>query len=525
MAKIYGGRWRLSGDTLGRGGQSEVFRVVDDSGALQGEYALKRVRNPGRHDRFKAEIEAIRRLQHPNIITLTDHSALEDLTGEIERQYLVMPIASGGDLAAPGRVALYKDNIEGTLQVALQLASALEHAHVAAIIHRDVKPANVLFTGNGHEIWLADFGICLIRETERNTELHEIVGPRSFMAPELEAGGRLEVTPSADIYSLGKVIYFMISGGTILPREELNDPRFSHLFERGDRYRRLQLLLDRMICKLSGRLKTMSEVVAELKAIEAWEGTAMSVALDATSRDTIARLQGRARSDKQAAEEAAAARASREQLVAGVRQSFSSWAELELRKIAAHIQTDQIKVSVLQGVPTSLQEGAIPLGDRSFFEEIAGWELVLEMSEPPRGHALQLLLCSKRTVTVTVSVGPIPPSLPKQETPVLAVLSAYARPPSAGGPGAPPRRTGFVTRRQSVGQVIRFIQRPTPKAPFPRSATLTRMTATFRPEYSLHISFKADEWNIVLGKVHVQLQESLAVFLDFVMEEHPSIGV
>jgi hypothetical protein len=54
---------------------------------------------------------------------------------------------------------------------------------------------------------------------------------------------------------------------------------------------------------------------------------------------------------------------------------------------------------------------------------------------------------------------------------------------------------------------------------------LTRMTATFRPEYSLHISFKADEWNIVLGKVHVQLQESLAVFLDFVMEEHPSIGV
>ena len=141
--------------------------------------------------------------------------------------YLVMPIASGGSLADAGRVALYKDNIEGALQVALQLASALDAAHAAGIIHRDVKPANVLFTGNGHDIWLTDFGICLIREAERNTEPHEVVGPRSFMAPELEAGGRLEVTPSADIYSLGKLTSFIISGGTILPREELADQRFA----------------------------------------------------------------------------------------------------------------------------------------------------------------------------------------------------------------------------------------------------------------------------------------------------------
>ena len=86
MAKLYGGRWRITGAALGRGGQSEVFRVTDDSGALQGEYALKRVLNPARHDRFKVEIEAIGRLQHPNIVTLIDHSALEDSEGEVERQ-------------------------------------------------------------------------------------------------------------------------------------------------------------------------------------------------------------------------------------------------------------------------------------------------------------------------------------------------------------------------------------------------------------------------------------------------------
>jgi serine/threonine protein kinase len=238
MGKVYGGRWRITTDPrLGQGGQSEVFPAVDESGQLEGKYALKRVLNPERRGRFRVEIEAIRRLRHPNVIALIDHSALEVSDTDDERQYLVMPIAAGGSLADPARFTPYKDNINGTLQVSLQLAAALDAAHAEGIIHRDVKPANVLFTGDGHEIWLCDFGICLIRGAERNTELREVVGPRSFMAPELEAGGQLEVTAAADIYSLGKVIYFMISGGTILPREELSEPRFAQIFERGERYR------------------------------------------------------------------------------------------------------------------------------------------------------------------------------------------------------------------------------------------------------------------------------------------------
>ncbi|MHB8816442.1 MAG: hypothetical protein ACYDAE_24695, partial [Steroidobacteraceae bacterium] len=78
MAQLYGGRWQIASDRpLGQGGQSHVFRVVDISGALPGEYALKRVLNPKRNDRFRSEVEAITRLRHPNIVTLIDHSALD----------------------------------------------------------------------------------------------------------------------------------------------------------------------------------------------------------------------------------------------------------------------------------------------------------------------------------------------------------------------------------------------------------------------------------------------------------------
>ena len=534
MGKLYGGRWRIaSSPRLGGGGQGEVFPVVDESGKLDGEYALKRVINPERRERFRAEIEAIRSLRHPNVIALIDHSALDASESAEERQYLVTPVAAGGSLADPVRFTPYKENIDGTLQVSLQLAAALDAAHAAGIVHRDVKPANVLFTGPGHEIWLCDFGICLIRGAQRNTELREVVGPRSFMAPELEAGGQLEVTPAADVYSLGKVIYFMISGGTILPREELSDPRFARIFERGDRYRRLQLLLDQMICPLGRRLKTVDDVVTQLKSIEQWELTAVSLPINSTTREKIAQLQGNALRDHQTATAAADARASRERLVANVRQAFMSWAESELTKTAAHIATPQLAASAAAVTSGIAETPAIGLSERSRYDVIAGWELVVEIREPPRGHALQLLLCAKRTVTVRMTVGARQRALPPEEgAPELAVLSAYARHPSAGGPGAPPRRAGYLTRPESIGQALHVPPAPPPRGvrrattgQRPRSVPLQRISQTFRPEHSLNTPFKADEWNLAFERVRSQLEEAISVFIDFVMEEHPSIGI
>ena len=101
MAKIYGGRWQLtSSPPLGTGGQGTVFRVIDIRGEYPGEYALKRVLNPERHDRFEREIEAIKTIQHPNVVRLIDHSALTAASGEVEKQFLVTPIAEGGEAEA-----------------------------------------------------------------------------------------------------------------------------------------------------------------------------------------------------------------------------------------------------------------------------------------------------------------------------------------------------------------------------------------------------------------------------------------
>jgi serine/threonine protein kinase len=198
MAQLYGGRWRTVGDAdLGHGGQGRIFRVTDKSGEHQGEFALKRVLNPARHERFRREIDAIKRLEHPNIIKLIDHSALDDAGGASSKQFLIMPIAENGDLTK--RVGLYKESIDSVLLVAKRLADALRAAHAAGVIHRDVKPENVLFAGVDHEPWLTDFGICLLREAPRITESQEVVGPWAFMAPELD-DGQLDVTPAADVY-------------------------------------------------------------------------------------------------------------------------------------------------------------------------------------------------------------------------------------------------------------------------------------------------------------------------------------
>jgi hypothetical protein len=98
MAKRYGGRWEVIDgprSRLGSGGQSEVFRVQDVSGELEGEFALKRVLNPARRDRFRREVEAIKQLTdpaksavHPQIISLIDHSALD--ADDAEKQFLVI---------------------------------------------------------------------------------------------------------------------------------------------------------------------------------------------------------------------------------------------------------------------------------------------------------------------------------------------------------------------------------------------------------------------------------------------------
>ena len=218
--KVYGHRWRLI-QSLGGGGQGEIFRVADASGALQGEFALKRLRDASRLDCFRREIESLKVLSHPNIIKIVDHSALEDNTPP---HFLVMPIADEGD--PERRLPLFAGNTENVVAVSLQVASALEAAHRAQVVHRDVKPGNILFPGQGLDVWLSDFGICHVADATRQTPAGVIVGPRRFVAPEIEAGGAVDVAPSADVYSLGQLIFYLLSGGRTLYREDVHNPEY-----------------------------------------------------------------------------------------------------------------------------------------------------------------------------------------------------------------------------------------------------------------------------------------------------------
>lgn len=268
MTKIYGQRWKVSAcRPLAEGTQAEVLRVTDLRGDFEGDYALKHILKPRRHDRFSKEIEAVTWIRHPNVIGMVDASALADLSGDLDRQYIVTPIAGGGDLGQGKRAKAYRGSVATTIAVGMQLASALLAAHAVGVVHRDLKPNNVLFTGLGDEVWISDFGICLIREVplDDNTELPALT---HYMAPELEGGIRLDVTPAADVYSLGMVLYYLFSGGVRLQPQQIGESKYSSIFPRDNCGKLFYSLLQQMICPLEARLKAIPDVLTLLERID-----------------------------------------------------------------------------------------------------------------------------------------------------------------------------------------------------------------------------------------------------------------
>jgi hypothetical protein len=113
------------------------------------------------------------------------------------------------------------------------------------------------------------------------------------MAPELEDGGQLDVTAAADIYSLGKVIYFMLSSGVVVPRERLHEPQFSAIFATGQRYQLLEMLLRRMICPQERRIQTAADVIGQLKKIEDWDKNAQLLSINHDTLAVVRQLQRR----------------------------------------------------------------------------------------------------------------------------------------------------------------------------------------------------------------------------------------
>ncbi|MDQ5813197.1 MAG: Stk1 family PASTA domain-containing Ser/Thr kinase [Actinomycetota bacterium] len=205
MEQLVDNRYRIVGP-LGAGGMAEVYLAHDD--VLDRSVALKVM--SGRYaddeefvERFKREAQSAAALSHPNIVSIYDRGEAEDGTYYIAMEYL-----PGGTL---------KDRIlkRGALAprtaaaVALQIAEALRAAHAAGVVHRDIKPHNVLVTDTG-DIKVGDFGIARAATSSTMTRTGSILGTAHYISPEQAMGE--PVGQGSDLYSLGVVLYEMLTG-------------------------------------------------------------------------------------------------------------------------------------------------------------------------------------------------------------------------------------------------------------------------------------------------------------------------
>ncbi len=206
---VLGDRYQVA-EVLAEGGMSVLFTGTDLSTGLP--VAIKSLRpydfgSPSRRARFQHEIEAARRLRHPNIVRVLDSG--DDARGA---PYLVMELLRGAsldqELAARGKLPA-----EQALQWLLPLVGALCYAHEHGVVHRDLKPANIFLARdeNGRvEPKLLDFGISVVADATRVTQSGTVVGTVQYMSPEQARDE--EVVAASDVWAMGVVLYHCLSG-------------------------------------------------------------------------------------------------------------------------------------------------------------------------------------------------------------------------------------------------------------------------------------------------------------------------
>jgi serine/threonine-protein kinase len=198
------GTYRLI-EKLGEGGMGEVYRALDEM--LDRDVALKMLkpelaRRQGTVDRFRAEAITLAKLDHPGIARIHGCSRHDD------RWFIVMEFVRGetllGRLSRAGRLPWTE-----AVPIVCQLLDALEYAHRRGVIHRDMKPANVLMSDEG-AIKVTDFGIARVLGTQRATRTGHIVGTLEYMSPEQVRGE--EVDGRADLYAVGILLHELLTG-------------------------------------------------------------------------------------------------------------------------------------------------------------------------------------------------------------------------------------------------------------------------------------------------------------------------
>lgn len=284
---------------LARGGMATIYLARQES--LNREVAIK-VLTPALQgdrtflDRFRLEIETTARLQHPHIIPIHDVGEFDGLP------YIVMAYVPGGTLYE--RLLINPLAPEEVGPIIRDIAGALDYAHDNGIIHRDVKPQNVLLDRQGNAI-LTDFGVAKVIADTAEITRDKVVGTPMYLAPELIIGGS-EITSAVDVYGLGVTLYYALVGSHPFAGRDTAQMMWAHLNElppliepeRDDLPPGIDYILQRALAKdPSARYDRASKLSDDLHKL--WRGEAPQYALEdhiqeisvPTSGDTATNLE------------------------------------------------------------------------------------------------------------------------------------------------------------------------------------------------------------------------------------------
>ncbi|HKW79044.1 MAG TPA: serine/threonine-protein kinase, partial [Candidatus Limnocylindria bacterium] len=209
-------------EKVGAGGMGAVYKGYQTA---LGRYVAIKVLppqtagDPAFAERFAQEARAIGKLRHPNIVTAFDFAQSGDLA------YLVSEFIDGGTLADQLGAPL---PIEYTTQVLGPIASALDYAHARGVVHRDIKPQNILMTHDGMPV-LTDFGLAkIVGPGSGMTQAGSLMGTAEYIAPETAEGAQA-AGPAADQYALGLIAYQMLTGRHPFPADNPLSALMAHV--------------------------------------------------------------------------------------------------------------------------------------------------------------------------------------------------------------------------------------------------------------------------------------------------------